>query len=280
MDMNQKLLMIHADDAGLSHSQNRATMACLKEGMVNSYSIMVPCPGFDEIATFAKANPNYDYGIHLTLTCEWHNCRFGPTSPLSAVQSLVDGHGHFHKTRQELKEYGKAAEVYTELKAQIERALDFGLRPSHLDSHMYSIGASPQLFAIYKKLGQEYQLPVLLNKKLIQMAGLKPNHCLNDTDFCIDHVYLATFDDFKKGHLKSRYLEIVDQLAPGLNVLLIHPAFDDDEMKALTVDHPNFGSEWRQMDYDSFVDGETRSKLLENKVKLVSWKEITQQFTT
>ena len=112
------------------------------------------------------------------------------------------------------------------------------------------------------------------------MVGLKVNQSLNDTDFCIDHAYLATFDDFKKGHLKSRYLEIVDQLTPGLNVLLIHPAFDDDEMKALTVDHPNFGSEWRQMDYDSFVDGETRSKLLENKVKLVSWKEITQQFTT
>lgn len=135
-----KLVMIHADDAGLSHSENLATIQSLEHGIVNSYSIMVPCSGFEEMATFAKNNAQFDYGIHLTLTCEWDYHRFGPVLPASEVKSIVDKEGHFFKTRRELKNSASAEDVQKEFEAQIEKAYALGLTPTHIDSHMYSVG--------------------------------------------------------------------------------------------------------------------------------------------
>lgn len=271
--------MIHADDAGISASQNRATIQCLEKGIVNSYSIMVPCAGFEEIAHLAIEHPNFDYGIHLTLTCEWHAKRFGPVLPIKEVPSLVDEDGCFYKTRNDLAKHAMTDEVYAELKAQIEKALDFGLRPTHLDSHMYSVAATTELFSIYKKLGQELKLPVLINKTLMKMVGLDPRANVSNTDFVIEHSHFAIWSDFENGHLISRYLEILDEITPSLNILLIHPAFDDKEMKQLTIDHPNFGSAWRQMDFETFTSNEIADKLSENEIQLISWKELKEIFT-
>jgi len=278
MGVDQKYVMVHADDAGLSHAENQATIECLEKGIVNSYSVMVTCSGFEEIAEFAKANPKYDYGIHLTLTCEWHYSRFGPVSPIQNVQSLVDHNGHFHKTRDALGTKGRPNEVYTELKAQIEKALDFGLLPSHLDSHMYSIGASSEFFEIYKKLGREYNLPLLINPSLLEMAGISAEDHITSDDLVIEHAHFATFDAFENGHLQTFYRDVLNTITPGLHIILIHPALDTDEMQQMTLNHPNFGSRWRQMDYETFTNDETVQQLEANQIKLINWKQIDRQF--
>ena len=64
-----KLLIIHADDIGMAHSVNQASLHALREGLVNSGSIMVPCPWFPEIAAYCREHPEVDLGLHLTLTC-------------------------------------------------------------------------------------------------------------------------------------------------------------------------------------------------------------------
>ncbi|MEM8509969.1 MAG: polysaccharide deacetylase family protein [Bacteroidota bacterium] len=279
MGVTKKLVMIHADDAGLSHSQNSATIACLEKGTVTSYSIMVPCNAFEEIALFAIQNPKFDYGIHLTLTCEWHQHRFGPVLPVAKVPSLVDENGYFYKSREILRTKGKPEEAYQELKAQLEKAYDFGLKPSHIDSHMYSVAVSDNFFKMYIRLGKAFGLPVFANQRLMKMAGLDPGNAIDNTLFFVDYAHLASFEDFKKGHLRSFYHKILTELANGLHVLLVHPAFDDEEMKQITINHPNFGSEWRQMDYETFTDPETRSKIKENDIELISWREIKERFS-
>ena len=183
-----KFLIIHADDAGLSHSQNSAIIESLEKGVVNSYSIMIPCPWFYEIGNYAKANSQFDYGIHLTLTCEWENYKFGPVSPIEDVKSLVDKNGYFFRTRDELKEFANEKEVKKELKAQIEKALNYGLNPTHIDSHMYSVGVNKEFFNLYKELGQFYNLPVLLNNKLLEMVGLNVKENINKNDFVFDDI--------------------------------------------------------------------------------------------
>ncbi|MBD1261540.1 polysaccharide deacetylase family protein [Maribacter polysiphoniae] len=269
-----KLLIIHADDAGLSHSENMATIQVLENGFVNSYSIMVPCPWFYEMALFAKNNPQFDYGIHLTLTCEWENYKFGPVLPISEVPSLVDGNGHFYKNRKDLGKNATPEDVRKELHAQIGKALEFGLRPTHIDSHMYSVGADPAFFKIYKDLGRELNLPVLINEQLMQMVGLQPEEHIEEGDFLIDRTYVGEFKYFETGKLGNFYSDILENLSSGINLILIHPAFDDREMKGVTVNHPNFGSEWRQIDLDFFTNAENRSRLQENNIELITWGAI------
>lgn len=270
-----KLLMIHADDAGLSHSENRATIQALKKGLVNSYSIMVPCPWFYEISEFALQYPNFDYGIHLTLTCEWNSYKFGPVLSRNEVPSLVDSQGYFFKTRQEVLNNALLQEVKKELCAQIDRALSFGLQPSHLDSHMYTLGASQELLAIYREVGELYELPVMLNSELItEVSGIPETDLDIDNEVLIDGIFLGNFKDYKEGKLAEYYSNSIRTLEPGLNMLLIHPAFDDPEMQSITKDHPNFGATWRQIDLEYFSSLKCKTLLKEQGIKMISWKEI------
>ncbi len=269
-----KLLMIHADDAGLAHSENQATMQALEKGIVNSYSMMVPCPWFYEMAQFARQNPHIDNGIHLTLTCEWENYKFGPVLPASEVPSLVDSNGYFFKSREELRAHATAEDVSKEIHAQLIRAFQLGLQPTHIDSHMYSVGARPEFLNVYRDLGKKYNLPVLINRQLMEMVGLNPAVHIKDSDFIIDQTYVGEFKDFNTGGLTDYYSGILDNLGSGLNLILIHPAFDDDEMKGITINHPNFGSAWRQIDYDFFTSEKTRLKLEENGITLINWRTI------
>ncbi|MDG1091926.1 MAG: polysaccharide deacetylase family protein [Flavobacteriaceae bacterium] len=273
-DKTTKLLMIHADDAGLSHSENRATIKSLTQGIVNSYSMMVPCPWFYEMAVFTKNNPQYDNGIHLTLTCEWESYKFGPVLPLAEVPSLVNEAGYFFKSREELKENATAEDIKKELKAQIEKAYAFGLKPTHIDSHMYSVGISAEVMDIYRRLGEEYDLPILINKEILNMSGLDPLINIEEDDLVIDKVHYGLFKHFENGLLQEYYSNVLDELDAGLNMILIHPAYDDDEMKGITINHPNYGSEWRQLDLESFTSKENEERLQKNNIQLITWSEI------
>ena len=158
-DADARLLIIHSDDLGVSHSENIASIEAIENGSVNSASVMMPTPWVLEVANYAKAHPDtHDFGLHLVLTSEWKNYRWGPVSSLDKVPSLVNEHGYF---KADCSTEVNLAEVEIELKAQIDRAYAMGLVPTHLDSHMGCLLQSPELMEVYLKLGREYGLPVL-----------------------------------------------------------------------------------------------------------------------
>ncbi len=135
-----KLLIIHADDLGVSHSENMASIYAMENGAVNSASIMVPCPWFPEIAEYAKKNQTLDLGLHLTLTSEWDFYKWGPVSSKDAVLSLVNSNGYFFSSVDSLSMFAKPLEVELELRNQINKAKKTGIDITHLDTHEADIG--------------------------------------------------------------------------------------------------------------------------------------------
>lgn len=266
---NTKLLIIHADDIGVSHSENLATFQAMEKGVVTSASIMMPCPWVSEVAEYARLHPTVDFGLHLTLTSEWKYYKWGPLLQ-NEVKSLLTDKGYLTDGLVNLPETAKAEEVEKELRAQIALAKNFGIDITHLDSHMGILFQSLEFLQIYLKLGRELKVPVLLPNRL-GTADLK--QFTTEKDIIADQIYILTPSDYAEGS-KQYYTTVMKSMQPGLNVILLHAAFDDSEMQAITVDHPDYGAAWRQADYDFFTSEECRKLIKDQNIQMVTWRQI------
>jgi len=268
-----KLLIIHADDAGFSHSADSAIISAYSKGAINSASIMVPCPWFPEIAAFAKAHPEMDWGIHLTLTAEWKNYKWGGVATSSETKSLLGKNGYLYPSNEEVGANAKIDEAEKEMRAQIEKAKAFGIKLTHLDNHMGSILTSPGIIQMYQRLGKEYKLPVLVPVNYVKMLAPKLVPSIDTSGIVVDNfimAYMMTPAD----KWKDFYNANLQKLKPGLNELVFHLAFDDNEMKAIAKDHPDYGSAWRQQDYNYATSDEFKAQLKAQGVYLVTWGDI------
>lgn len=271
---NTKLLIIHADDLGVSHSENEASIAAFEKGAVNSGSIMVPCPWFPEIAAYAQANPRVDLGLHLTLTAEWKYYKWGTVASRHETTSLLTEKNFFPDNVVEVAGKAKIEEVEKELRAQVERANQFGVDFTHFDTHMGTLLATLDLAKLYIKLGHEYRVPILLHRGYAKaMLNINLDDYINQGDVVLDQIYMANPEDYQAG-MKNFYTRTLTNLSPGLNCLLLHAAYDNPEMQAVTIDHPDYGAAWRQADYDFFTSEECKRILKEQKIQLVTWREI------
>src|SRR5437773_10403328 len=91
-----RLLIINADDFGMCHAENVATIAGLEQGAFCCSTIMVPCPWFEDVVAFAQRMPGADLGVHITHTSEWPTFKWGPVAGRGTVPSLVDARGNFY----------------------------------------------------------------------------------------------------------------------------------------------------------------------------------------
>jgi len=208
-----KLLIIHADDIGVTQTENAATIFAMENGSVNSGSIMVPCPWFPEIAAYAVAHPKADLGLHLVLTSEWKFYKWGPVLHQD-VKSLLTDKGFLTDGSVNLSTTAKLEDVEKELRAQIQRAIQFGIDPTHLDSHMGMLFQNLDFLKIYIKLGREFKIPVMLNQDIINMfsgVGVDVKTLINDKDVLIDKIYTANPADYAAG-MKQYYTGVISTL--------------------------------------------------------------------
>ena len=263
---NTKLLIIHADDLGLTETENAASIEALENGVVNSGSIMVPCIGYNEIIKYASNHPEKDLGVHLTLTSEWNAYKWGPVSRQEDIKSLIDNNGFFRPDKKSMAKKALSEEIEKELRAQIDRLLYDGVDITHLDSHMF-VAFAPKVLKIYTKLGKDYRIPVLLTNDIPVKYLLSPDI------ITVDKLLYARNADFKNG-FTGFYSNLLNSLQPGLNCILVHVAYDNSEMKEMTGNTIGFGSAWRQADFDFFTSEVSRRLLKENNIQLVTWREI------
>jgi predicted glycoside hydrolase/deacetylase ChbG (UPF0249 family) len=267
-----KLLIVHADDLGMAHSVNVATMKALETGLVNSGSIMVPCPWLSEIAAYARANPQADLGLHLTLTSEWTSLRWGPVSSKDRVSSLLDKDGYFYLTETDAAAKADPKQVEMEITAQIERARALGIQPTHLDSHMGTLYQNKALFDVFLRVARSQKLPVRVAKNWFTRADFLPE-ILKPEDVYIDRV-LDINPGVEPQDWARFYSEALSKLEPGVTEVVIHLAYDDAEMQGATSNHPNWGAAWRQRDFEFFTSAAFRKVLQDNQIKLITYREL------
>jgi chitin disaccharide deacetylase len=269
-----KLLIIHADDIGVSQSENAASIYAMEKGSVSSGSIMVPCPWMGDIAVYARSHPNVDLGLHLTLTSEWKNYKWGPVTPVNQVSSLANTNGYLYSTTDSLYMHARPEEVEKEIRAQIERAKLFGIDPTHFDAHMGCLFGTPEYIQLLIKMGREYKVPVLLNREAFKLVfNIDISKYISDKEVLVDKLFMAQPNDYKNG-MSNYYTAIFKSLQPGLSCILLHAAYENPEMQAVTIDHPDYGAAWRQADFNFFTSAGCRDLLQQQKIKVISWKEI------
>src|SRR5689334_21707979 len=271
-----KLAIIHADDLGETHAVNAAAIKSLEAGSINSASMMVPCPWFPEIAVYAKSHPAADFGHHLTVTSERVYYRWGPTAPADKAPSLLDQNGYFQRDWEQ-NQHINAQEAEIELRAQVERALAMGVHPTHLDSHQYRLIINgKELFDAMLRVAHDYKLPVFVTRDWFAQYPYLASS-IGPDDVVLDHT--VTIDpDVPAQKWVDFYLTALKNLQPGVTEFVIHPGFDDEELRAATRERPTWGAAWRQRDYDFFTSEEFRQALQRENIKLITWRELARRW--
>lgn len=274
---DQRYLIIHADDVGMCHSTNAATFQAMTDGVVSSGSVMVPCPWFPEVAAWAREHPQADLGVHLTLTSEWRYYRWGPVAPLDRVRSLVDDEGFMWRSVREVIEHADPQEVELEVRAQIERALAFGMKPTHTDSHMGTLFYDLRFFEIYVRVSREYGIsPMLMELAPEQIDQARqvgvdlPGHMARAM---IGAPYLDRLILSAKGKtLEERtvdFYRLVKSIGPGVTQIIVHLMRDDEEGRHIAYS-------WQQRCYEHLIctADETKAILDAQDIQLVGHREL------
>jgi chitin disaccharide deacetylase len=269
-----RLLILHADDYGMNHSVNRAISEALDNHWITSASILVPCPWFLEAAAYAKAHPDADLGIHQALNSEWTSFRWGPVTSKDQVPSLLDADGYLPLDTPVVAKNAKPNEAELELRAQINRAQKFGIHVTHLDTHMGALFQTQPLFSNYQKLGADFRLPILA-------ARIGPEHSVPAfAHMAADTILLDRVMEISPGvdanDWTAWYEKQLAPLGPGVYQVIVHLAYDDDEMRGATFDHPDWGAAWRQHDLDMVKSPEFQKFLKDQGFILVGWKDLAK----
>jgi chitin disaccharide deacetylase len=273
----EKLLMVHADDCGMCHSVNLASTEALTSGAVQSASIMVPCPWFPEFADFAKQHPDLDLGIHLTLTSEWKFYRWRPVAPIDKVKGLVDPEGYLWRDVRSVATHASAAEVETELRAQIERARQFGVRFTHLDTHMGTMYARPDYFEVYTKLAREMKVVCMMPRPTPEAAAELAQYPIKadaidrkerEGFVLLDRLFTGVAGSTPEERAAS-YRQLLRGLKPGVTKLIVHLAKDDPEIRAVS-------NAWQQRwsDFQFWTSPEAKALRAELNVRTVTYREL------
>lgn len=267
-----KVLIVNADDVGMSYAANQATIRGMERGLITTGSIMVPCPWFLQIAEYARTHPKADFGIHLTHTSEWKYYRWGPVGDRCRLKGLMDPKGYLWSDILEVYANATPEQAMIEAKAQVKMALDNGIDITHLDSHMGALQYSDKyFFEVYVPLAKEYNLPARMgSQELLAQFGY-PNMRRQVAELGILFPdYLIHGGRKPNESITDYWHRVLRELKPGVTELYIHPAIDTEEMRHIAGSWKERAEEFRLFTTDAAV----RRILKEQDVKLIGWRPI------
>ena len=275
---DDRVLILHIDDMGFCHAANAASLACLTEGSATCASILVNGPWFQEAAQMAKANPQLDLGVHLTLTAEYPTYRWPALSSRDPETGLLDADGYLWATREDAVRHVTVAAAEGEMRAQIDGALAAGIDVTHIDTHMGSV-VHPKFLGSYLRLAREYNVPAFLpriTRDRLQALGegdmadeFLQVLAMIDADQVptLDEIIIETMVPKTSKH--KFYRELIAGVQPGLTHLLFHPAVAGAELEAIADTHAS-----RHADYEAFLDRSLRDFAEDLGIHLVGYRDL------
>jgi predicted glycoside hydrolase/deacetylase ChbG (UPF0249 family) len=276
------VLILHVDDAGMSHGSNLGVMQATEQGVAGSFSIMMPCPWVPELMNWIKENPSVDAGLHLTMTAEWKRYRWGPLAGKAAVPGLVDEQGCLWHSVQQVCAHASPDEIEKEIRAQIERAEKFGLEITHLDSHMGTLFARADYFERFLKIGIEKQIPILavgghMTHTMVEngeaakaLLPLAPKIWAAGLPV-IDDLHTSV-TSWKPAEKKERFFKLIRELKPGVTEILFHASVMTEELPLITGSAAS-----RHSDTQLLKDPELKALLKERGIQLTTWRELKKR---
>lgn len=263
---DDRVLMIHCDDVGMSHANNEGARRALDYGLVTSVSVMMPCPWVPGWIPYMKEHPETDMGLHLTLTSEYDFFRWGPLAGKNQVPGLTDAHGCLPDNVGLVVENATADEVELEIRAQIDRAETMGLPITHMDSHMGTL-FRPEFIDRYVKVGIEKQIPILM----VPRAGEQAKKTWEGGLPVLDHVHSDSYNwkTTDKDEKVGLYVDAIRNLKPGITYMIIHCTVPNDVIGII-----NGNRDFLYGDYFAMVDPRTKKAIEEEGIILTNWKDL------
>jgi chitin disaccharide deacetylase len=288
-----KVLILHVDDVGMSWDSNQGAIDAIEKGVATSLSIMMPCSWVPGFAHYMKEHPNIDAGLHLTLTAEWKDYRWGPLSGNQITKGLVDEEGALWATVEDVVKHATADEVETEIRAQLDRARKMGIEPTHLDSHMGTLFAKPEFIERYAKVGIENKIPVMFpagNMELIgkQLGGPEQVEQIRKMGTMLWNSGLPVLDDLhslsydfvypKDKKLSDaqlqklatdQYKKTIQLLKPGLTMVIAHCTSPSSVFQYISNSH-----NIRKGDLLAMTDPNFKKFIMDEGIILTTWREV------
>ncbi|MFP6583063.1 MAG: polysaccharide deacetylase family protein [Candidatus Hydrogenedentota bacterium] len=277
-----RALILHVDDAGMSHDSNVGTWRAIDDGAANSVSIMMPCPWVPEFAKYVRENPTVDAGLHLTLTSEWNFLRWPPLAGKPVVPGLTDEQGCLWDNVPLVIEHATPDEVEIEIRAQIERARNLGFEPTHMDSHMGTLFAHMPFLERYIKVGIEEQIPVMFPAGHNKYVGRNPER--RTEEFMaygqqiwdgglpvLDDLHSSSYD-WKSDDKVDEYVEAIRGLGPGVTMMILH-CTDTFE----NFDEISSSGDLRRGDLDAMLDPRIQEVIEEEGIVMTTFRELMER---
>lgn len=280
---DSRVVILYAQGLGTCGEMDVAVSDLMENGHLQSAGVLAPAPWFDDAAAICRDHANCDIGLSLTVNSTWPMYRFRPVSDRSQVPSLVDTDGFLTSSLMQFSMNADAEQVEHELEAQITRAREAGLQPTHFSPYEGALLARPDLLEVYLKLSRKYWIPSLL-------VELTPEHIRRFRDAGVplrdDEISLITnyplpkLDDLRFApsaqtyeDKRNQFYALVDSLQPGITQITFRPASESDALKRLTPD-------WQQRVWDAqlLADPEVTQYLEEKGIRFTSWGEMMRRF--
>lgn len=292
----KKVVIFHVDDAGMSFESNQGTRNAMERGIASSTSVMMPCGWVPQYMTYLKDHPSIDAGVHLVLTSEWNGYRWSPLVGRDKAPGLYDEQGAFWHSVAQVVEHASPSEVEAEVRAQIARFRQFGIQPTHIDSHMGTL-FQPKFVQQYVKVGIEERIPVLFpgghatligesaklpdaQRQLIRQlgqqlwnAGLPVLDDLDGTSYGWNlPAGVPVTDENLRKHKTDQYIDLLKRCRPGITYIILHATDAGPSFQSISDSGPT-----RRGDMLAMMDPALKAFVEKEGIIITAWRELSDR---